>query len=55
MEDGDKNMSRSALAQVVRTLQSSWLNRTRANSDKQAPRVDSFLEKLEMAGPSHVT
>lgn len=57
MENGDKNKSPSALAQVARTLQmaSSWLNRTRANSDKQAPRVDSFLEKLEMAGPSHVT
>ena len=57
MENGDKNKSPSALAQVARTLQmaSSWLNRTRANSDKQAPRVDPFLEKLEMAGPSHVT
>lgn len=57
MENGDKNKSPSALAQVARTLQmaSSWLNRTRANSDKQAPRVDSILEKLEMAGPSHVT
>lgn len=57
MENGDTNKSLSALAQVARTLQlaSSWLNRTRANSDKRAPRVDSFLEKLEMAGPSHVT
>lgn len=57
MENGDKNKSPSALAQVARTLQmaSSWLNRTRANSDKQAPSVDPFLEKLEMAGPSHVT
>ena len=57
VENGDKNKSPSVLSQVVRTLQmaSSWLNRTRANSDKQAPRVDSFLEKLEMAGPSHVT
>jgi len=57
MENRDTNKSPSALAQVARTLQmaSSWLNRTRANSDKQAPRVDSFLEKLEVAGPSHVT
>lgn len=57
MENRDTNKSPSALAQVARTLQmvSSWLNRTRANSDKRAPRVDSFLEKLEMAGPSHVT
>ena len=57
MENGDRNKSTSAFAQVARTLQmaSSWLNRTRANSDKQASRVDSFLEKLEMAGPSHVT
>ena len=57
MENEDMNKSPSALAQVARTLQmvSSWLNRTRTNSDNQAPRVDSFLEKLEMAGPSHFT
>lgn len=54
MENDTK--SPSALVQVARTLQlaSSWLNRARAKSAKRAPRVDSFLEKLEMAGPSHV-
>ena len=57
MENENVNKSPSALAQVTRTLQmaSSWLNRTRTSSDNQALRVDSFLEKLEMAGPSHVT
>lgn len=46
------------LVNVTRTLRlaRSWLNRSRASSaERTAPRVDSFLEKLEMAGPSHVT
>lgn len=56
-ETENDTKSPSALAQVARTLHlaSSWLNRTRAKSAKRAPRVDSFLERLEMAGPSHVS
>lgn len=58
IENGTATSPASALVHVARTLQlaSSWLNRTRARSAaRAAPRVDSFLEKLEMAGPSHVT
>ena len=56
MENGTKSTS-APLANVARTLHvaRSWLNRSRASNAKRKPRVDSFLEKLEMAGPSHVT
>ena len=56
-EKDNNAKSSSAMVNVARTLQlaSSWLNRTRAKSRERAQRVDSFLEKLEMAGPSHGT
>ena len=52
-----KTRTTAPLANVARTLQfaRSWLKRSRAVSAERTPRVDSFLEKLEMAGPSHVT
>ncbi|CAH3126003.1 unnamed protein product [Pocillopora meandrina] len=54
---GNNESSGSAMVHVAKTLQlaSSWLNKTRAKRTENTPRVDSFLEKLEMAGPSHVT
>ena len=57
MENGNTSKSPYTLAQVARTVQmaNSWLNRSRTISDKQVSRVDSFLERLEMTGPSHVT
>ncbi|KAL9973765.1 hypothetical protein ACROYT_G020261 [Oculina patagonica] len=56
-ETENDTKSPSAMVQVARTLHlaSSWLSRTRAKSAKRAPRVDSFLERLEMAGPSQVS
>ncbi|PFX19473.1 Cyclic nucleotide-gated olfactory channel [Stylophora pistillata] len=55
--ENNKNSSGSRMVQVAKTLQlaSSWLNKTRVKRSENTPRVDSFLEKLEMAGPSHLT
>ena len=52
---GSNDGSSSApLANITRTLQlaKSWLNKSREKSAKRTPRVDSFLEKMELAGPS---
>ncbi|XP_058955141.2 cyclic nucleotide-gated channel rod photoreceptor subunit alpha-like [Pocillopora verrucosa] len=56
-KESNEKSSGSAMVHVAKTLQlaSSWLNKTRAKRTENTPRVDSFLEKLEMAGPSHVT
>ena len=55
--NGTTRTTTAPLANIARTLQfaRSWLKRSRAVSAERTPRVDSFLEKLEMAGPSHVT
>lgn len=55
--NGTTRTTTAPLANIARTLQfaRSWLKRSRAISAERTPRVDSFLEKLELAGPSQVT